>query len=179
MSDAKKLLENGATNDYVFKHVGIDCGYCYSWTPLDVAAARGFHQITDLILQKYPEELNKKDECFHSPLYFALLFEQEDIWKKLVNLGSDDGVISWLLGNVHQKYGREVWDYLKNKYEPIELEIENCFRLMRDRSLITYETADGMETAKKIQFFIQSKEKTERRRFCEGSKLMYKKICLI
>ena len=151
LSDAIKLLENGATNDYVFKHTD-EWGYSYSWTPLDVATARGFDEITELILQKYPEELNKKDEYLHSPLYFGLLFEHEKKWKELVNCGSDNVVISWLFGNVHQNYGQEVWDYLKNKYESIEKlkkEIEVCFRLIRDRSLIAYWATNGIKTALK------------------------------
>jgi len=82
LSDAKNLLKNGATNDFIFKHEDIN-GYCFCWTPLDISVARGFDDITHLILQKHPEEIHKKDEHFHSPLFFGILFGREKNCEKL------------------------------------------------------------------------------------------------
>jgi len=58
LSEAKNLLKNGATNDFIFKHQD-NHGYWFCWTPLDISVARGFDKITKLILQKFPKEIQK------------------------------------------------------------------------------------------------------------------------
>jgi len=153
LSEAKNLLENGATNDFIFKHQD-RWGYCFCWTPLDISVARGFDEITELILQKFPKEIQKKDEYFHGPLYFGVLFQREKIWEKLEKFGIENEMISWVLGNVRdddekkendKECENEIWNYLKKKYRPIENEIEKCFRNIRDRSLMTHWTYPGIK----------------------------------
>ena len=152
LSDAKNLLKNGATNDFVFKHHD-GYGYSFCWTPLDISVARGFDDITDLILQKHPEEIHKKDEYFHSPLYFGFLFQREKIWEKLDKYGAENVMIAWALGNVREDYKKDqndantenvVWTYLKGKFGSIGNEMEKCFRNIRDRSLVTIWTSRGI-----------------------------------
>ena len=143
LSDAKNLLKNGATNDFIFKHQD-KWGYCFCWTSLDISVARGFDEITDLILQKHPEEIHKKDEYFHSPLFFGFLFEREKSWEKLENYGAQNLMISWALGNVRGNKDKGVWNYLKVKFGSFANEIENCFKNIRDRSLMTYWTVSGI-----------------------------------
>jgi len=68
-------------------------------------------------------------------------------------------MISWALGNVrmdHQKdendrnNEKEIWNYLKAKFESIQNEIEKCFRNIRDRSLMTIWTANGIKVLVKF-----------------------------
>jgi len=149
LSEAINLLKNGATNDFIFKHQD-KWGYCFCWTPLDISIARGFDDITDLILQKHPEEIHKKDEYFHSPLFFGILFGREKIWEKLENYGAENVLISWALGNVGGNTDKGVWNYLKVKFGSIENEIEKCFRKIRDRSLMTFWTEEGIKVLVKF-----------------------------
>ena len=117
LSDAKNLLKNGATNDFIFKHQD-KWGYCFCWTPLDISVARGFDDITNLILQKHPEEVHKKDEYFHSPIYFGFLFQRENFLETLENYRATNLIISWALGNVHKEhkkvknYDKGVWNWV-------------------------------------------------------------------
>ena len=111
-SAAIKLLNDGATNDYIFRlnfsdkyfrqnlSIKDQRGLSYCWTPLDVAVALGLDETVHEILKKYKEEIHKTDENYHTPLYYGFMLQQDDIWKRLGKYGVKNILRSWILGFV-------------------------------------------------------------------------------
>ena len=131
---ARDLILRGASNDYLFYQENIK-GKSHTWTALDVAIVGGLDDITELILAKYPEEVNKKDEYYHSPLYFAFLLNPKRLPHMLIEKSANDVALSWILGNVDGKLGRPVWDYIMENGH-VRNQIEDAFCKIKDRGML-------------------------------------------